>query len=234
VPRSTGEGWPKLDGAFMFLSASFPSQDARGERFRPYDPGAISDAATAVARGVLGLGGRLVFGGHPTISPLVLHVASEFELHGQERVVIYQSREYAGRIGPATEELAARNLGHIEWVDEVAGVPAEDLDPQLVSLMGGRIEPESPNLRLLRQRMLAEKQPIGAFFIGGMDGIAWEWEWTARLAPRAIRVPIGQPGAAAARLVEVAQLGPLADEVRHSAMYAVIVRDALALMAQGA
>ena len=59
----------------VFLSASFPS-GKRGTRFEPFDPGAIADAVTAVARAVLVAKGRLLLGGHPTITPLVLTVAS--------------------------------------------------------------------------------------------------------------------------------------------------------------
>ena len=77
-----------LSGSRVFLSASFPT-GSRGERYRPYDPAEVADAVTAVVRALFIAGGSLVFGGHPTITPLVLHVAAE---HGvRDRVIVYQT-----------------------------------------------------------------------------------------------------------------------------------------------
>ncbi len=70
------------DGAApVFLSASFPS-GARGEGFRPYDPADIADAVTALVRSLFNAGVPVAFGGHPTITPLVLFVAAEHGVRG--------------------------------------------------------------------------------------------------------------------------------------------------------
>jgi hypothetical protein len=86
-----------LEGRAVFISASFPSGD-RGERFQPYDPAEIADAVTAVARAVFTVGGKLVFGGHPTITPLILFVAEEHR--HLNAVDVFQSGWYEREIPP--------------------------------------------------------------------------------------------------------------------------------------
>src|SRR2546423_479046 len=104
-----------LDARFVFLSASFPSGD-RATRFPAPEAAEIADATTAVVRIVLASGGRVVFGGHPTITPLVLLVAGEMRgsyLGGAERhwpsdeprVRIYQSEVFADSITEETRRL---------------------------------------------------------------------------------------------------------------------------------
>ena len=78
-----------LHQATVFLSASFPSGE-RGEKFKPYDPSGIADAVSALARSVFASNGRLLFGGHPTITPLILMIASEKQMRNS--VDIYQSK----------------------------------------------------------------------------------------------------------------------------------------------
>ena len=76
----------------VLLSASFPSGD-RGEGVRPYYPDDIAAAASSVTEAVLRSGARLVFGGHPTISPIVLQIAGL--LGAGPRVDIWQSEYFA-------------------------------------------------------------------------------------------------------------------------------------------
>ena len=97
-----------LDGARVFLSASFPS-GTRGERFKPYDAVAVAEAVTALAQAVIVGGGRLVFGAHPTISPLVLLVAGELNRPGI--VAIHQSRHFEGRVPQETLDLVTAATG---------------------------------------------------------------------------------------------------------------------------
>ena len=78
-----------LRGQHLLISASFPSRE-RGERFQPYDAMAVADAVAAVVRVTLAMDGSVVLGGHPTITPLVLMIGSEFGL--KQRVDIFQSK----------------------------------------------------------------------------------------------------------------------------------------------
>jgi hypothetical protein len=194
------------------LSASFPS-GPRGERYRPYDPGSISDSVVAVVRGVLHANGRLVFGGHPTITPLVLLVASELRAPG--RVVVYQSRFFQHQVTPETRALEAMGFGSIRWVES---------SPQ------GATEDREKSLTRLRRLMVRETKPICAFFVGGMEGIEEEWRVVGRYSRRVPRIPIGHPGGASARLAtQVRQPDYLAGQLRESEHYPVLVHDALLL-----
>ncbi|MGH8300567.1 MAG: hypothetical protein ACRET5_03775, partial [Steroidobacteraceae bacterium] len=108
MSASTNDERQALRSKAVFLSASFPSGD-RGQAFRPYDAEAIADAVVAITRAVLYAGGRLVFGGHPTISPLVLLIAAELDTKG--RVDIFQTRYFEGQVPPETLELDKRGYG---------------------------------------------------------------------------------------------------------------------------
>lgn len=200
-----------LQRRFVFLSASFP-YGRRADRFTPSHPGDIADAVVAVARGVLNSNGRLVFGGHPTISPLVLMVASENRSMELQSVVIYQSRLFEASVTAETLELEKLGQGEIRWVDVVSG---ESIDQGLEDLV---------SLENMRQRMLLETQPVAGFFVGGMEGILEESAMLTRLIPEAPILPIGRPGGAASELQVGAEIpGRLASFLSESNLYPSIV-----------
>ena len=76
----------------VFLSAGIPDRPERGDYVETSDPIAIRDAVRALTSVVIDRGQRLVFGGHPAITPLVWQVAEA--AGGTDLVSIYQSREY--------------------------------------------------------------------------------------------------------------------------------------------
>lgn len=172
---------PNLTRRAVFLSASFPSGE-RGKAFEPYDAGAISDAVSAYVRVVLSGGDSLVFGGHPTITPLVLLVAGEVGV--REKVIIYQSRWFANAITPETYRLEELGLGTIRWVES-----GEDLEESLASL---------------RETMLQEVELLGGAFVGGMKGILTEFEMFRELWGGKPALPVVAPGGAARQLMEKA------------------------------
>ena len=162
----------------VFLSASFPSGN-RGTRFEPFDPGAIADAVTAVARAVLVAKGRLLFGGHPTITPLVLMVANELEIEGA--VDVFQSQWFADQITRETQALEKAGFGKIHWTPERAT--------------------RDKSLKTMREAMLRHDQKlIAGVFVGGMEGVKEEYELFRRFQPRVPRVSLVGPGGAAAKL----------------------------------
>ena len=167
-----------LERQQLFLSASFPSGE-RGRRFEPFDPGGIADAVTSVVRAVLTKEGRLLFGGHPTITPLVLMVASE--LGRKEGIDVYQSRWFEGQITEETHALADAGYGQIHWT------------PKRGSL--------TDSLHVMRQAMLGhDQQLIAGIFIGGMEGIIDEYELFRSFQPGVPRISFLGPGGAAATL----------------------------------
>ncbi len=166
-----------LAGRHVFLSASFPSGE-RGETVGPSDPSGVADAVTALVRAVLSRNGRLLFGGHPTITPLVLAIALEHR--SKHSVDIFQSEWFRERITPETQELADLGYGEIHWTEKRG-----DLDR---------------TLRTMRRQMLAFGHVAGAVFVGGMDGIEEEHRMVGQMLPGIPRMPMRGPGGAAARL----------------------------------
>ena len=166
-----------LSGRHVFLSASFPSGN-RGDEVRPFDASAIADAVSAIVREVLLSDGKLLFGGHPTITPLVLMIGTELQVHNA--VDIFQSKWFCDRITQETVSLAKSGVGTIHWT------------PRLESL--------SESLAAMRERMLRFVRPAGAVFVGGMSGILQEYELFGTLCPGVPRIPISGPGGAAAQL----------------------------------
>ena len=168
----------ELERRRVFLSASFPS-GKRGTKFEPFNPGGIADAVTAVARAVLVAKGKLLFGGHPTITPLVLTVASELEVEGA--VDVFQSQWFADQITRETRALEKAGFGAIHWTPE-RGTPEK-------------------SLATMREAMLGhDRKLIAGVFIGGMEGVEKEYELLGRLQPHVPRVSLIRPGGAAAKL----------------------------------
>ena len=167
-----------LKRATFFLSASFPSGE-RGKSFEPYDPSAIADAVSAFTRAILEANGRLSFGGHPTITPLVFMIARELGV--RKSVFVYQSEWFRDQLVPEIAEIGKENLGTIVWTP-VAETLAE-------------------SLLIMRHDMLtASRGYVAALFIGGMEGIRDEYDLVQETLPWLDCIPVTGPGGAAARL----------------------------------
>jgi hypothetical protein len=194
----------------VFLAASFPSGE-RAEEVQPFDPLAIADAVSALARAVFVAEGRLVFGGHPTVSPLVLQIAGE--LDHKEVVDIYQSGWFGDRIPSETMRLVELGFGTIHWTDR-----RDTLDASLSDM---------------RKHMFEESHPIGGVFIGGMSGLFEEFELFKQYLPGVLCVPLARPGGAALRLASDSRNveSELQQQV-FSAAYPAVCRAVLELMAR--
>lgn len=145
----------KLKGQVVFLSASFPAKDREAKYYQTARPFEITDATVAAARAIFGAHGKLVFGGHPTITPLILSVGHDFSADFPEQdwpfIHIYQSRLYENEVPEETLQLEREGIGKIYWI------PAVNRDMVKSQL-------------LMRTEMLKTK-PIAGVFIGGMEGV---------------------------------------------------------------
>ena len=165
----------------IFLSASIPDP-RRDPRF--YDSADI----TAISEAVIGLATvvvphrKLVFGGHPAISPLVRFVA---ERAGKpDNVVIYQSRFFEDKIPP--DSLYFNNL---VWTE---AVPQENPD-------------QAMSLAAMRDAMVGSEAeyPFGAgVFIGGMEGVLEEFVLFREFFPQVVVYPMASTGGASLILWE--------------------------------
>lgn len=190
------------EGDVIFLSASVPVREGWVEGAKSAE---IEEAIVSVARAVFARKGRLLFGGHPSVSPLVAAVAGEYFAADPGRnlrpVVTFQSRFYDGRLPDETTEMVRMGWSTIEWTPRVSG--RTDVDP-------------GPSLRLMRQQMLEAghpsrhglRPPIAMIAIGGMEGVRDEASiflhdrvnWPLPSLPRVYAFKSG--GGAAARLLE--------------------------------
>ena len=167
-----------LHRASVFLSASFPS-GKRGEKYKPYDASGIADAVTALVRGILDSNGRLVFGGHPTITPLVLMIAREVKVKGA--VTVYQSSWFKDQQLPEARDLDKEYLGRIIWTER-------------------RLEYED-SIECMRDRMMRSSwRWCAALFVGGMEGVIDEFKRVRARSRKIPCVPVAGPGGAAALL----------------------------------
>jgi len=143
----------------IFLSASIPSADRNESYYIDTNPLDITDAIVTIARSIIVRKGKIIFGGHPTISPLILSVAKNFIPYFEKGdfpfIYIYQSKFFERKISRFTEELLDTGIGQIIWTD------AKD-DPE-------------ESLSFMRMCMIKEKRLNAAIFIGGMEGIEKEY-----------------------------------------------------------
>jgi hypothetical protein len=144
----------------IFLSASVPERQP--SLYVP-EPTAIADAVRALVVETV-RDRRLVFGGHPAISPLVEYAARS--LGAVDQVEIYQSRFFENIIPPI-----AKTFPNLRWTPAV-----------------GTDKPAS--LLRMREEMIQSHTFVAAVFIGGMDGVEAEWDLFGKIYPHVPRFPV--------------------------------------------
>lgn len=194
-----------LKGRTVLLSASFPSPQRNSEFFESSNTGEITQAVVCLIRAVLAGCGRVVFGGHPTISPLALMVANEYLPSSlKERQIfleskgalikIYQSEDFRPVLPDSTQKLFQWALGEIVWTEGTKNMPNFSSDGTLIK--GANKE----SLNVMRTRMITESDPVAAIFIGGMEGIQDEATMFKKIYSDRPIYPIGAPGGASREL----------------------------------
>jgi hypothetical protein len=170
----------------IFISASIPDP----ERWvGDFDALEITDAVVALARACLTRGYGLVTAANPTIAPLLLYVAAELSPDDRGEVRVYQSLLFEDVLPTATRRFEADGVGKVVWTEAVDGELPEP----------GRWD---QSLRLMREQMLEETEPVAAVFIGGMEGISAEFELFANRFSGRPTYAAGRPGGEARNLVE--------------------------------
>jgi SLOG cluster3 family len=194
-----------LNSRAVFLSASFPSRERSARFFESADPNEITQALVAACRAILSANGRIVFGGHPSVTPLVMMVAEEYlperldarkrlRRENQSRVIAYQSEAFRPYLTQATQQLEEWGLGELRWAQSEQDVPKFSTTGTLIPGSGDR------SLEVMRRQMLQETKPLAAIFIGGMEGIRTESELFRALCKNRPLYFIGGPGGAAREL----------------------------------
>lgn len=86
----------------VFLSASIPLADRDPKYFDTADNTAIRDSVIALARIILPKA-ELIWGGHPSITPLIRAVLEKQQLDVAKHVMLYQSNFFAKFFPPENE-----------------------------------------------------------------------------------------------------------------------------------
>jgi hypothetical protein len=168
----------------IFLSASIPEQDEPG--IPEADPLLIHAAIRAFLALVLGRR-HIVWGGHPSITPMVHAACTDLGLEYLDCVTLYQSL-YFKDIFPVDNE----------HFDDVVLV-SEESDLQ-------------SSLQALREEMFEQNDFEAAVFIGGKRGVEDEYVLLNNIQPSTVLVPLHAPGGVAAELALRSGYQPDADE----------------------
>jgi hypothetical protein len=155
----------------VFLSASIPTPDRHTHYFDTADVIAIRDSIKALV-GAAVPNYALVWGGHPSITPMIRLLIESHPQNVIDHFVLYQSRIFKN-IAPKDNEF----FHHLIWVDG-----SENREESLYSL---------------RKRMLTEPNYVAGVFVGGMDGIEQEFLEFRRCNPNSKAFPIASTGGAA-------------------------------------
>lgn len=160
----------------IFLSASVPKP---GREFSgTEDVIAIRDAVIALSSTVLANPEyHLIWGGHPSITPLITLVLERYGLKMSDRVTLYQS----------------------DWFREM--FPHENKDVGEI-VFTEKLGDMKESLKLMREKMIGDNQYKAAVFIGGMGGIFEEYMLFKAKHPKARILPIASTGAAARALYD--------------------------------
>jgi SLOG-like protein len=184
----------------IFLSASVPLPDRNKLWMETADVIAIRDSIKAIIEVVLGEA-ELVFGGHPAITPLIALLLRTVPPEQRRRVILFQSKWFEAEFVKENSEFIDFQL-----------IPAE----QDLAL----------SLKMMRQAMLSSRGFDAAFFVGGMEGIAAEYEQFKQMHPSALCYPIASTGAAALKLYQDTNMDRR--ELLHELTYPTLFRRLMA------
>lgn len=170
----------------IFLSASVPLPERDPKFIETADIIAIRDAVVALATTVLPYH-RVVWGGHPSITPQINYVMEKLDLNIQNHVTLYQSRIFE-KFFPEDNN----KFNNVILTDIIEN-------------------DRSKSLLHMRERMLSESKFSAAVFIGGMEGIITEYQMFKARFPEAVLLPIASTGAA----TKIVYNNLLPDEVKN-------------------
>lgn len=180
----------------IFLSASIPIPDRHPKYYNTADIIAIRDSVIALATVVLPEH-KIIWGGHPSITPLIYYVMERTVINNMER------EDWGLQFSNEEKELISSRLksniqSHVSLYQSLyfKGLfPSENDRFENVVLTENAGDIHS-SIQLMRQKMLTENNFSAAVFIGGMDGIEVEFKMFRENHPDALILPIASTGAA--------------------------------------
>ena len=184
----------------IFLSASIPKADRPKKYLDSADIVAIRDAVRALATVVIPKA-HLVWGGHPSITPLIRFVMDRMNAKLSDHITLYQSLFYESQF------------------------PADNSAFENVVLTERKLNLKD-SMHFMRERMMNENKFSAGIFIGGMEGIDIEYKMFKDKHPQALILPVASTGAAAKILYEKLPQ-PLNVRLQNDYAYMSLFRDLL-------
>jgi len=185
-----------FEGAGVFLSASFPDPQRDPRFFETADIVAIAEATRALATITL-TRVPLVFGGHPSITPLIAQVGMSLGQDALRNAIVFQSAFFEGEF------------------------PVENkILPNLV-ITEKRASRKS-SLAVMREKMLSHIPMQAGVFIGGMEGVHDEFKLFRKRHDGAKALPVATTGGAALEIFREASKAfepALASEYAYAALF---------------
>lgn len=160
----------------IFLSASVPLI-GRGSYHETADPFLIQCAVRELLIAVIRQH-KIVWGGHPAITPMIWSICEDLKIDYSESVILYQSKFFEDRYPDENERF--HNILFTEAVPN-------DRDASLLQM---------------REKMLSRENLIAAVFIGGMEGVEIEHQLFRKFHPSAKVLPVPSTGGAALNLAK--------------------------------
>lgn len=155
----------------VFLSASIPYPDRDKKFYDTADIVSIRDAVRALATVVIPKA-ELVWGGHPSITPLIRFVMDRMNVDLKKHITLYQSLFFEDKF--PNDNFAFENI-----------------------VLTEKRNNRDDSLELMRRKLIKENDFKVGIFIGGMEGINDEYVMFAESHPNALILPIASTGAAA-------------------------------------
>ena len=177
----------------IFLSASIPVM-GRGNYYKTADPFLIQFAVRQLVTTMI-RDQKIVWGGHPAITPMVLTICEDLQIDYSKSVILYQSRFFEDRFPQETY------FDNIILIDAVPG--NRDM-----------------SLSRMREAMLSREDLKAAVFVGGMEGVEVEYEMFRHFHPDGKVLPVPAAGGAARHLaIECGYDEDMLDDVDFARMF---------------
>ncbi len=123
----------------------------------------IEDSIKSFIRTCLAKNARLVFGGHPTITPLISKTLRELPFEFNRQVTLYQSRYF-----------------DMDFISE----NSEFINLKLIDVIEDVKDEKNASLTEMRKRMINDSDFDAAIFIGKTKGIKDEYRMLKKRHPR--------------------------------------------------
>lgn len=178
----------------IFLSASVPVV-GRGNYYETADPFLIQFAVRQLVTATI-RDRKIVWGGHPAITPMILTICEDLQIDYSKSVILYQSRFF--------EDQFPQENTHFNNIILIDAVPGD----------------RDISLTLMREAMLSREDLKAAVFVGGMEGVEIEYQMFRNFHPDGKVLPVPAAGGAARDLaIKRGDSEDLLDDVDFARMF---------------